>query len=133
MCFGLRTKREPYGYQTNSRGKDQGGNKPRISEANSYDWLHTHRRGSQQAVVDNAPMKPKIQKKRGQVAERNQAIQEEVGKLMEAGIMKEVSYHDWLSNPVMVKNHDDSWRMCVDFKDLNKACPKDGYPLPEID
>nr|GEY82162.1 reverse transcriptase domain-containing protein [Tanacetum cinerariifolium] len=29
--------------------------------------------------------------------------------------------------------HDDSWRMCVDFKDLNKACPKDGYPLPEID
>ncbi|GJU07705.1 reverse transcriptase domain-containing protein [Tanacetum coccineum] len=33
----------------------------------------------------------------------------------------------------MVKKHDDSWRMCVDFKDLNKACPKDGYPLPEID
>ncbi|GJU76213.1 hypothetical protein Tco_1273283 [Tanacetum coccineum] len=29
--------------------------------------------------------------------------------------------------------HDDSWRMCVDFKDLNKACPKDGYSLPEID
>ncbi|GKE54948.1 reverse transcriptase domain-containing protein, partial [Tanacetum coccineum] len=34
---------------------------------------------------------------------------------------------------MMVKKHDDSWRMCVDFKDLNKACPKDGYPLPEID
>ncbi|GJV61186.1 reverse transcriptase domain-containing protein [Tanacetum coccineum] len=33
----------------------------------------------------------------------------------------------------MVKKHDDSWRMCVDFKDLNKVCPKDGYPLPEID
>ncbi|GJT07318.1 reverse transcriptase domain-containing protein [Tanacetum coccineum] len=33
----------------------------------------------------------------------------------------------------MVKRHDDSWRMCVDFKDLNKAYPKDGYPLPEID
>ncbi|GJY39913.1 reverse transcriptase domain-containing protein [Tanacetum coccineum] len=47
--------------------------------------------------------------------------------------MKEVHYHRWLSNPVMVKKHDDSWRMCVDFKDLNKACPKDGYPLPEID
>ncbi|GJV06972.1 reverse transcriptase domain-containing protein [Tanacetum coccineum] len=73
------------------------------------------------------------QKKRGQAADRNQAIQEEVGKLVEAGIMKEVHYHDWLSNPVMVKKHDDSWRMCVDFKDLNKACPKDGYPLPEID
>ncbi|GKC64624.1 hypothetical protein Tco_1097222 [Tanacetum coccineum] len=73
------------------------------------------------------------QKKRGQTADRNQAIQEEVGKLVEAGIMKEVHYHDWLSNPVMVKKHDDSWRMCVDFKDLNKACPKDGYPLPKID
>ncbi|GKB12889.1 reverse transcriptase domain-containing protein [Tanacetum coccineum] len=47
--------------------------------------------------------------------------------------MKEVHYHSWLSNPVMVKKHDGSWRMCVDFKDLNKACLKDGYPLPEID
>ncbi|GJS15942.1 reverse transcriptase domain-containing protein [Tanacetum coccineum] len=56
---------------------------------------------------------PVRQKKRGQVADRNQAIQEEVGNLMEAGIM--------------------NWRMCVDFKDLNKACPKDGYPLLEID
>ncbi|GKA08711.1 reverse transcriptase domain-containing protein [Tanacetum coccineum] len=76
---------------------------------------------------------PVRQKKRGQAADKNQAIHEEVGKLVEAGIMKEVHYHDWLSNPVMVKKHDDSWRMCVDFKDLNKACPKDGYPLPEID
>ncbi|GKD36933.1 reverse transcriptase domain-containing protein [Tanacetum coccineum] len=33
----------------------------------------------------------------------------------------------------MVKKHDGSWRMCVDFKNLNKACPKYGYPLPEID
>ncbi|GKD56728.1 hypothetical protein Tco_1290115 [Tanacetum coccineum] len=65
-----------------------------------------------------------IQKKRGQAADRNQAIQKEVGKLVEAGIMREVHYHDWLSNPVMVKKHDDSWRMCVDFKDLNKACPE---------
>ncbi|GJZ76923.1 reverse transcriptase domain-containing protein [Tanacetum coccineum] len=76
---------------------------------------------------------PVRQKKRGQATDRNQAIQEEVGKLVEAGIMKEVHYHDWLSNPVMVNKHDDSWRTCVDFKDLNKACPKDGYPLPEID
>ncbi|GKC51371.1 reverse transcriptase domain-containing protein [Tanacetum coccineum] len=73
------------------------------------------------------------QNKRGQAADRNQAIQEEVGKLVEAGIMREVHYHDWLSNPMMVKKHDDSWRMCVDFKDLNKACPKDGYPLLEIE
>ncbi|GJS10873.1 reverse transcriptase domain-containing protein [Tanacetum coccineum] len=76
---------------------------------------------------------PVRQKKRGQAAERNVAINDEVSKLVTAGIMREVHYHDWLSNPVMVKKSDNSWRMCVDFKDLNKACPKDGYPLPEID
>nr|GEX32964.1 protein transport protein SEC24-like At3g07100 [Tanacetum cinerariifolium] len=76
---------------------------------------------------------PVRQKKKGQAADRNQAIHEEVEKLVKAEIMKEVHYHDWLSNPVMVKKHDDCWRMCVDCKDLNKACPKDGYPLPEID
>ncbi|GJU11437.1 reverse transcriptase domain-containing protein [Tanacetum coccineum] len=76
---------------------------------------------------------PVRQKKRGQASERAKAIQAEVQKLMEAGIMREVYYHDWLSNPVMVKKHDGSWRMYVDFTDLNKACPQDCYPLPEID
>ncbi|GJW63006.1 reverse transcriptase domain-containing protein [Tanacetum coccineum] len=76
---------------------------------------------------------PVRQKKRGQASERNKEICEEVEKLVNAGIMKEVHYHNWLSNPIMVKKHDNSWRMCVDFKDLNKACPKDGYPLPKID
>ncbi|GJZ36405.1 reverse transcriptase domain-containing protein [Tanacetum coccineum] len=76
---------------------------------------------------------PVRQKKRGQAPERNKAIQEEMENLVDVGIMKEVHYHSWLSNPVMVKKHDGSWRMCVDFKDLNKACLQDGYPLPEID
>ncbi|GKC47432.1 reverse transcriptase domain-containing protein [Tanacetum coccineum] len=76
---------------------------------------------------------PIKRKKKGQAPERNKAIQEEVEKLVDAGIMKEVHYHNWLSNPVMVKKHEGSWRMCIDFKDLNKACPQDGYPLPEID
>ncbi|GJR39855.1 hypothetical protein Tco_1215539 [Tanacetum coccineum] len=76
---------------------------------------------------------PVRQKKRGHAPERNKAICKEVEKLVDAGIMKEFHYHSWLSNPVMVKKHDGSWRMCVDFKDLNKACPKDGYPLSEID
>ena len=34
---------------------------------------------------------------------------------------------------VMVKKSNDKWRMCVDFTDLNKACPKDSFPLPRID
>nr|GEV86024.1 protein kinase-like domain-containing protein [Tanacetum cinerariifolium] len=73
------------------------------------------------------------QKKRGQAPERAKAIQVEVQKLVEAGILREVYYHDWLSNPIMVKKYDDRWRMCVDFTDLNKACPQDCYPLSEID
>ncbi|GKD05285.1 reverse transcriptase domain-containing protein [Tanacetum coccineum] len=76
---------------------------------------------------------PVRQKKKGQAPERAIAIQAEVQKLVEAWIMREVHYHDWLSNPVMVIKHDSSWRMCVDFTDLNNACPQDCYPLPEID
>nr|GEU82467.1 reverse transcriptase domain-containing protein [Tanacetum cinerariifolium] len=71
--------------------------------------------------------------KRGQSPERNKAINEEVENLVNADIMKEVHYHSWLSNPMMVKKHDGNWRMYVDFKDLNKACPKDGYTLSKID
>ncbi|GJZ77741.1 reverse transcriptase domain-containing protein [Tanacetum coccineum] len=74
-----------------------------------------------------------LDRKRGQAPERAKAIQAEVQKLVEAGIMREVYYHEWLSNPVMVKNHDGSWRMCVDFTNLNKACLQDCYPLSEID
>nr|GEW84160.1 reverse transcriptase domain-containing protein [Tanacetum cinerariifolium] len=76
---------------------------------------------------------PVRQKKRGQAPERTKAIKAEVQKLVEAMIIREVYYHYWLSNPVMVKKHDGSWWMCVDFTDLNKACPQDCYPLPEID
>nr|GFB69843.1 reverse transcriptase domain-containing protein [Tanacetum cinerariifolium] len=55
---------------------------------------------------------PVRKKKRGQAPERTKAIQAEVQKLIEARIIREVYYHDWLSNPVMVKKHDGSWRMC---------------------
>ncbi|GKC00898.1 hypothetical protein Tco_0987034 [Tanacetum coccineum] len=72
---------------------------------------------------------PVRQKKRGQAPERNKAIYEEVEKLVNTDIMKDVHYHSWLSNSVMVKKH----VMCMDFKDLKKACPKDGYPLSKID
>ncbi|GKA52719.1 reverse transcriptase domain-containing protein [Tanacetum coccineum] len=75
---------------------------------------------------------PVRQKKRGQALERAKSIQAEVHKLVETGIIREVYYHEWLSNLVMVKKHDGSWRMCVDFTNLNKACLQDCYPLPEI-
>nr|GEZ89654.1 reverse transcriptase domain-containing protein [Tanacetum cinerariifolium] len=70
---------------------------------------------------------PVRQKKRGQAPKHAKAIQGKVQKLVEARIMREVYYHDWLSNPVMEKKHDGSWRMCFDFTNLNKAYPYKGY------
>ncbi len=40
---------------------------------------------------------------------------------------------DWLSNVVVVKKKNEKWRVCIDFTNLNKACPKDSFPLPKID
>ena len=65
--------------------------------------------------------------------ERNQAIAEEVRKLQEASFIREIYYPDWLANVVMVKKASGKWRMCVDFTDLNKACPKDSNPLLWVD
>ena len=65
--------------------------------------------------------------------EREIAIKEEVQKLTAAKFIREVYYLDWLANVVMVKKANGKWRMCVDFTDLNKPCPKDSYPLLRID
>ena len=65
--------------------------------------------------------------------ERDNAIKEEVHKLMAAKFIREVYYLDWLANIVMVKKANGNWRKCVDFTNLNKACPKDNYPLSRID
>jgi len=65
--------------------------------------------------------------------ERRQIIKEETWKLLSAGHIREFQYPEWLANVVLVKKANGKWRMCVDFTDLNKACPKDSYPLPSID
>ena len=58
---------------------------------------------------------------------------DEVNKLLVADFIHEVYYPDWLANVVLVKKVNGKWRMCVDFTDLNKTCPKDSFPLPKID
>ena len=50
-----------------------------------------------------------------------------------ASFIREVYYPEWLANVVLMKKANGKWRMCVDFTDLNKACPKDSFPLPRID
>ncbi|XP_027063199.2 uncharacterized protein [Coffea arabica] len=81
----------------------------------------------------NPQARPVRQKRRHFGPERSKAISDEVDKLLPAKMIHEVQYPTWLSNPVMVKKDTDGWRMCVDFTELNKACPKNCYPLPRID
>ncbi|XP_023883344.1 uncharacterized protein LOC111995655 [Quercus suber] len=65
--------------------------------------------------------------------EHADAIQEEVMKLKQARVIKEMFYLEWLANTVVVKKKSGKWRVCVDFIDLNKACLKDQFPMPKID
>ncbi|KAL0439539.1 UNVERIFIED_CONTAM: hypothetical protein Slati_2436900 [Sesamum latifolium] len=77
--------------------------------------------------------KPVKQKKRHFGPEKDKIIQAEVNKLMAVGHIEEIQFPEWLSNVVLVPKPGGKWRMCIDFQDLNKACPKDFYPLPRID
>ncbi|XP_077229834.1 uncharacterized protein LOC143862648 [Tasmannia lanceolata] len=89
--------------------------------------ISTHELGVDQTC------KPVRQKRRHFAPERRRAIREEVERLLKADFIREIQYPDWLANVVMVKKSNGKWRTCIDFTDLNKACPKDSYPLPKID
>src|SRR4051812_12664308 len=65
--------------------------------------------------------------------DKRRAIGEEIAKLQAAGFIMEVFYPEWLANPVLVMKKNDTWRMCIDYTCLNKACPKDLFALPRID
>ncbi|GJU75982.1 hypothetical protein Tco_1273052 [Tanacetum coccineum] len=64
---------------------------------------------------------------------RGQAVIKEVEEWMKEGIVRPMKYPTWISNLVLVKKGNESWRMYIDFKNINSACPKDYNPLPNID
>ena len=102
-----------------------------------FAWSHEDMPGIDPSVITHRlnvypSSKPVRQKKRVFALERDNAIKEDVQKLTTAQFIWEVYYPDWLTNVVMVKKANGKWRMCVDFTDLNKTCPKDSYPLPCI-
>ena len=103
-----------------------------------FAWRHEDMPGISPKIIQHKlkvdpERKPVQQKRRAFAPERDQAIAEEVTKLLTAGFIREVYYPDWLANVVLVKKANGKWRMCVDFTDLNKACLKDSFPLPRID
>ena len=64
---------------------------------------------------------------------RHEVIKQEVDILLEVGFIKEIQYPEWLSNVVVVRKKNGKWQVCVDYINLNDACSKDTFPLPQID
>ena len=65
--------------------------------------------------------------------DHSNVIKDEVMKFKQVGAIKEVFYPEWLANAIVVKKKSGKWRVCVDFIYLNKACPKEPFPMPRID
>ncbi|GJT98960.1 reverse transcriptase domain-containing protein [Tanacetum coccineum] len=99
-------------------------------------WTHADMTGIPKTItVDRKPfnmehklneyshIKP-IKKRRSLCPDRSTSASKEVEELTRAEILREVAYQTWVANPVMVKKSDGGWRICVDFTDINKACPK---------
>ncbi|XP_075499207.1 uncharacterized protein LOC142537588 [Primulina tabacum] len=105
---------------------------------NRFSWSAQELTGTSPDVAEHRlnilpNSRPVKQKKRHFGPEKDIVIKKEVGELLSAGQIREVQFPTWLSNVVLVPKSSGKWRMCVDFRDLNKACPKDCYPLPRID
>ena len=60
-------------------------------------------------------------------------IKEEVKKQLDAGFLEVAKYSEWVANIVPVPKKDGKVRMCIDYRDLNRASPKDNFSLPYID
>ena len=76
--------------------------------------------------------KPVKQKRRSLAPKRQKAINEEVNKLLQVDAIREVEYPKWLAKVVLVKKSNGKWRLCINFTDIKRACPKDSFPLPRI-
>ncbi|EXB37477.1 hypothetical protein L484_001142 [Morus notabilis] len=101
-------------------------------------WTHADMKGIDAKVMCHTlnadPLhSPKRQKHWPMNPERYEALKEEVDKLISNGFIREAHYPSWVSNLILVIKPNGTWRTCVDFSDLNKACSKDGFPLPRID
>jgi hypothetical protein len=98
-------------------------------------WLANDLCGVNRDVIEHSlnvdpSFRPRKQRLRKMSEDKGEGARNE---LLSASVIREVKYPEWLANTVMVKKANGKWRMCIDFTDLNKACPKDEFPLPRID
>ena len=84
--------------------------------------------------LDVSPIAKTIKQKLRRLApDKKKAIRVEIKRLLAIGFIKEVYHPKWLANPILVQKKNKEWRMCVDYSDINKHCPKDPFGLPRID
>jgi hypothetical protein len=103
-----------------------------------FAWSKTDLTGIHRSVIEHdlntdPKVRPKLQRQRPMSDDRIKSAEAEVQKLLDARIIREVQYLVWVANVVMVPKKNGNMRICIDFIELNKACPKDPYPLPRID
>ncbi|KAK9077953.1 hypothetical protein SSX86_002010 [Deinandra increscens subsp. villosa] len=108
------------------------------SRTTTFAWKHEDMTGISKDIITHKlgideSFRPIHQKRRKFAPEINIIIQEEVNRLLKSKMIREVNYPRWLANVVVVQKKYSKWRVCVDYTDLNKACPKDPFPLPHID
>ena len=84
--------------------------------------------------IKTYPMAKPVRQKLQQVHPRKDAnIKAKVEKLMKERFIYPVPLKEWVSNIVPMAKKKGTIRVCIDFQDLNKACPKDNFPIPHID
>jgi hypothetical protein len=100
-----------------------------------FAWDYTEMPGLDRSIVEHRlPLKkgfrPFQQRARQMKAEVLEEVKKEVEKMLDAGFIRLCRYAEWISSMVPVQKKDGRWRVCVDFRDLNRATPKDEYPMP---
>jgi hypothetical protein len=103
-----------------------------------FTWTTNDLCGVNRDVIEHSlnvdpSFRPRKQRLRKMSDDKAEGAWNKVKRLLSAGVIREVTYPEWLVNTVMVKKANGKWRMCIDFTDLNKACPKGEFPLPRID
>jgi hypothetical protein len=103
--------------------------------ADCFAWDYTEIPGLDRCIVEHRlPLKsgfrPFQQRARQMKADVLVEVKKEVEKMLEAGFIRTCRYAEWISSVVPVQKKDGRWWVCVDFRDLNRATPKDEYPMP---
>jgi hypothetical protein len=99
----------------------------------ALDLVRVSRTVIEHSLGINPLVRPKKQRLRKMYDEKTEAAKAKVHRQLEANFIEPIAYPTWLANIVMVQKKSGKWRMCIDFTSLNKACPKDNFPLPQID